>query len=106
MNKRKVTTRKDHLCEGCGETIPKGTECYYMEGKFPTYDENDVQDGVWYYKGWKHLHDCQLPKICTEGEHEWEKEMELDHYVGCHRVGAPTGREYCKNCYRIKSDIL
>ena len=27
-NTHRVKTRKDHVCQGCGKTMPKGSECY------------------------------------------------------------------------------
>ena len=91
-----VTTRKDHSCEFCGETIPAGKEALYYEAREPRLDENETQIGIEYVRGWHCAGDCQNIDTCEE--HEWVAEMEFDHYAGFWKVGAPTGREVCKKC--------
>lgn len=104
MESKEVVTRKEHICTVCSDTIEKGEEAIYHEGRTPTYDSEGMQDGIEYMRFWMHSYDCHAPEECKNGNHEWEKEMVLDHYVGCHKVGAPTGNEICVNCGAIKDN--
>jgi len=86
----------------CQEEIPAGEEAIYCSGRVPTYDENEEQDGIEYINYYEHTHNCTMPESCKNGNHEWKKEMVLDHYVGAHKVGAPTGRTVCIRCGKYK----
>lgn len=53
-----VITRKDHVCDACGEVIPKGSIAIYWESKTPRYNPDDYygdnQIGIEFHKGWTH----------------------------------------------------
>lgn len=105
MREKYVNTNKDHECNRCGEIIPKGTDCVYLEGRYPSYETingQEIQTGIFYWKAWVHDHICDMPLECRKGNHNWEREMVLDHYVGANKVGAPTGKEICTECGSYK----
>lgn len=62
---RKIKTRKVHACAHCDTAIPIGS-AQFLEFKGPTYDDNDKQNGIDYYREWIHQ-EC-LDKICSDME--------------------------------------
>lgn len=91
-----VITRKDHLCEKCGKTIPKGSEAFYVSTRFPEYDDNgEEQVGIFYYSGWSHTHDCTIPKECKENGHDLYKVIDP----------SDSAYERCKVCGREGHEI-
>ena len=110
MGMKKVTTREDHICGYCDKLIEKGSQALFHKRRIPTYKKvgrfDEVQDGIKYLKYWSctETEKCLAPKSCKKGNHVWEREMELDHYVGPHKVGVPTGNTICIECGKIRND--
>jgi hypothetical protein len=63
-----IKTRKDRLCDACGENIKKGEFCYFESFRVPRYDKNDKQIGVEYIKTYMHLDTYFCNIVNTEGE--------------------------------------
>ena len=49
-----IVTRKDHPCSYCEKIIKKGEKAFFYTGRTPTYDEDDNQIGIEYFKEWVH----------------------------------------------------
>lgn len=49
---RRVKTRKAHDCSFCGRGIPVGELARFYEGRYPRYDDNEVQIGIEYMRDW------------------------------------------------------
>lgn len=95
MNEKTVTTRKDHTCAMCEETIPKGSRALYCSTRAPRYENagfGEEQVGIEYINFWTHAYDCLMPEECKQGNHEWEEDRDFFD------LGAPTGKEYCVLC--------
>lgn len=104
-NYKDVKLRKDRECGWCGATMKSGEMAVYYEGRNSSETESELSKGkVSYFKCWVHPFDvlCQLAEPertqCLNGNHSWVEEHESDGYVGCHRVGLPTGKFYCEHC--------
>jgi len=104
-----VKARKKHTCCYCGGIIQKGEFYRYEELREPDFDDNDDQCGVVYVKLRSHNRKCcdllehkpdykNSLKYCTRGKHKFVEGYELDHYVDCHAVYAPTGEYFCEYC--------
>jgi len=64
-NLKIVTTRKEHSCESCGETIPKNTRCL---------NESGFSKDEGFFNCYFHLdkeHDCHAEYLdCVQPEHD------------------------------------
>ena len=103
MERKTVTTRKEHQCAACGETIPVGGQAIYYESRQPRFDKSDSQVGIEYIHEWVHTHDCVEFTPCED--HKWVDEMKLDGYSGFWKVGVPTGNKVCSKCGIRRSDV-
>ncbi len=53
-----VIIRKDHRCDACGKTIPKGSKTTFVSARGPRHNGDDEQVGIEYYKGHYHFELC------------------------------------------------
>jgi len=95
MEEKEVTTRKDHECAACGETIPSGSIAVFISGRLPTFDKDDNQDGIEYINDWIHKGmTCMMPERCKNGDHEFERALG--------DLGVKLDEAYCIHCGKRK----
>ncbi|HYH13995.1 MAG TPA: hypothetical protein VD794_02175 [Flavisolibacter sp.] len=104
MNKwKRVKSRKDHICEACGNKIHKGEAYDLLKARTPRYDKNDNQVGVEFVQIIAHPSEqhCHWPDECKKGNH-----VEV-FYTDNHPDSPEYGDTFCccKNCATDLSNI-
>lgn len=97
---RIVKARKIHKCVVCHGNIQKGEKYKHLRERYPEYDNNDKQIGVFYSEFRRHNKDCfprllnfenqkEILKNCNFGVHSPTYNLDPDCY---------DNTKYCKWC--------